>query len=256
MSLSTSDDAEEALIARAVLLATGRFGPLLVQRTGFLPSRFRRFEIGVRIEQPTGQFFLADHPQVDPKFIFTSPRRDIEYRTFCCCRNGEIVAIEHEGILALSGRADGNMTGMSNVGFHLRILDEAMAQRCLNGLLDRLRSPSARVQMELSDFLCAKVAEDTPVGSQLGAGLAALMADGLRQLVARFGDAAFSHAVIHYPAVEGLGGYPMLSDNLRVPDTRIWAAGDVNGRFRGLVAALVSGYFSGLQIAREMRSVE
>jgi uncharacterized FAD-dependent dehydrogenase len=254
LRLSGRSVIEEPLIGRAVLLANGRFGPLLVQRTESVQRCFRRLEIGIRIEQPADNFFLADHKQVDPKFIFSDLENIAEYRTFCCCRNGEILAIKHEGISALSGRSDGNKTGFSNVGFHVRILDEAIAGRIMASLLDRLRNSAVPARMTLSEFLSADAPESTPIGSQLGPELTSFMLRGLRRLTAHFGDAAFSEATIHCPAIEGFGHYPMVDNSLRIPGTRIWAAGDVNGRFRGLVAALVSGYFVGMQIARGLRS--
>ena len=47
-------------------------------------------------------------------------------------------------------------------------------------------------------------------------------------------------------AVSHCGFYPDTDDNLRAKGQTIWCAGDVVGRFRGLVPAMLSGYFCGL----------
>jgi hypothetical protein len=246
---------KRVLAANSLLLASGRFGPLLIHQNSWLPKAFRRLEIGIRLEQPTSSFFLVDHPQVDPKYIFSDDTEPVEYRTFCCCRDGEIVALEHDGICAISGRADVVASGRSNVGFHVRILDAAVSLRIWQPLLDRLRRSPAPSRMSMLDLLNAEDPENTPIGRQLGPDVLLLIMKGLRRLIAHRGESSFAGAVIHAPALEGFVDYPAVDNNLRIHGTRIWAAGDVNGQFRGLVAALVSGYFAGLQIARMMREV-
>lgn len=253
LTLARPPDCNKTLTVKFLLLASGRFGPLLIHRSSSVPKTFRRLEVGIRIEQSRDDFFLAAHPQVDPKYIISDEQNGIEYRTFCCCRDGEIVAIEHDGISALSGRSDVVNTGRSNVGFHLRVLDEAVAVRLWPALSDRLRASPMPSRMAMADLLNAKAPEDTPVGQQLGPEVAQLIAVGLKRLIAHVGEGSLSDAIIHSPAVEGFFEYPAVDSRLRIPDTCIWAAGDVNGRFRGLVAALVSGYFAGLQIAQELR---
>ncbi len=252
LSLVRPNGVKESLVAGAVLIATGRFGPLLIHRSPSIPKTFRRLEVGVRIEQPSEKFFLSSHPQIDPKYILLKEGEGVEYRTFCCCRNGEIVVIEHEGIRSLSGRSDVTPTGRSNVGFHARILDSAKAAALWPMLAARLHSFSVPSKMTMAKLLSSANLEETPIGHQLGPEVTRLIVAGLRRLVEHLGESSFSDALVHAPALEGLFEYPIVDRGLRVPGNRVWVAGDANGQFRGLVAALVSGYFAGLQIAREL----
>lgn len=253
LTLLRPDGNEEPCDTNALLLATGRFGPLLVHRSASIPKIFRRLEVGVRIEQPKDSFFLAAHTQVDPKLIFSDDANGTEYRTFCCCRDGEIVAVEHSGINTLSGRSDIVPTGRSNVGFLVRVLDEARSVKLWSEMLDRLRIHTVLSNMSLDALLAEVSLEGTPIERQFGLEMAKLIVAGLKRLRAHVGASLLSNAVIHFPALEGFVEYPAIDDALRIPGTCIWAAGDVSGRFRGLVAALVSGYFAGLQISKEMR---
>lgn len=118
------DDVDE--VADAIVLATGRFGALhLDHALAGWQRRFRRVELGVRIEQGADEFFLRHESQLDPKVIYTDG--DVEYRTFCCCRDGLVASTEFRGLKSVSGRADGPCTGRSNVGFNVRIHDEKLA---------------------------------------------------------------------------------------------------------------------------------
>src|SRR5437764_10029484 len=56
-----------------------------------------------------------------------SPDDRYSWRTFCCCRDGEVVRTEVRGVVSVSGRADGPTTGKSNVGFNLRVTDARLA---------------------------------------------------------------------------------------------------------------------------------
>ena len=69
----------------AVILAGGRFAPLgwpaLSPPGGQI---FRRVEVGVRLEQTSGEFFLREDEFPDPKLILKSPDGRYSWRTFCC----------------------------------------------------------------------------------------------------------------------------------------------------------------------------
>jgi uncharacterized FAD-dependent dehydrogenase len=227
------------LEARAVILAAGRFGPL--HWAAFFPqgeSVFRRVEVGVRLEQDSGPFFLRDDPCLDPKLLLSGPDGRYGFRTFCCCRDGEVVATEVLGVTSVSGRADCPPTGRSNVGFNLRIADEALARE-LWPTGDLGGEP---VVLSLDDFLSGGG------GGVLGAG-SRLLIEGLERLRTAYPSLAGCRVVA--PAVEGVGRYPALSADLRAGPCPLWVAGDATGVFRGLTAALLSGHYAGLRAGAE-----
>ena len=248
--LAESDDelavtlADGTLIrAGALVLAGGRFGPLLEAST---PIRFRRVELGVRVETPADRFPLDMLPDLlDPKWIRDDPDDGmVQWRTFCCCRRGEIVETEFAGLRTVSGRADGPRTGFSNFGFNVRLLEPRRAERALAQAVATARAEPPSV-LALEDLL------DNPTGTEvarrLGPETARTLADGLRFLQADLASLP-GDTRLRLPAIEGVAYYPRVDSSLCVA-SRLWAAGDVTGVFRGLVPALVSGRFAGAQAA-------
>jgi len=106
--------------------------------------RFVRLEVGVRLEQPSGEFFLYRDATPGPKLIWRDLPNRREWRTFCCCRDGEIVPVLIESTISASGRADLPPTGRSSVGFHVRVYDEDQAAKTWTELergIDGLQAP-------------------------------------------------------------------------------------------------------------------
>lgn len=236
--------------ARAVVLASGRYGPLALSSIfPPMPTVFRRLEIGVRIVQPSDSFFLADDPSLDPKVIIREGA--VEWRTFCCCRNGEVVTIPSMGILSVSGRADGRHSSVSNVGFNVRLLDEALANDIQAPLLERISSLTDPVQQHVRSFLSPRSHDcrSGPVSELLGSTLSALLHRGLELLESHAPGVGDDGGVLVAPALEGVGRYPRLVD-LQVSPYPLWVAGDCTGEFRGLTAAMLSGYYCGVRASR------
>jgi uncharacterized FAD-dependent dehydrogenase len=240
------------LRTKYVILATGRFGPILIQKASNVPTVFRRVEVGTRIQQKSAHFFLRGCSDLDPKLTMTNERGDVEWRTFCCCREGEIVAIKDAGFNVLSGRSDVHPTGFSNVGFHVRFTDPDNAGDIWKDMTVRLGSAPDPAQMSLLDFIDAPDSARSPLGHLLGLSPTSALVEGLRKLVAQYGRHTFDGATLHGPTLEGFAYYPKVGRDLKLAGLPVWAAGDVTGIFRGIVAALVSGYFSGLQAGRAL----
>ncbi len=245
-------DRGRAIRTRQLLLATGRLGPLLVASA--LPAaalRMLRLEAGVRLQQPSSNFFLESHPQLDPKYVWRDEQTATEWRTFCCCRQGLIVQTSFDGLLTVSGRADCPATGLSNVGFNVRIFDQAAAESAwehLSRAAGGLRRP---VTQGLVHFLRdAEARRPGQLATVLGTDLAARLAAGLRLLVGHFASQDLSDAVLVGPTLEGVGMYPTHDDMLATAQRGLWVAGDVSGTFRGLTAALVSGNVAGQAIVQ------
>ncbi|MDT0529769.1 hypothetical protein RM555_12300 [Micromonospora sp. DSM 115977] len=243
--------------SKAVIYAAGRFGPLSC-RMGVkgLSTIYRRVEIGIRIEQPSETFFLRSDPAVDSKYLCSSEFAGIGWRTFCCCRDGKVVVTDFDDWRTLSGRADCPPTGLSNVGFNLRITSPDLGNDVWHAVTANVRGAKRVMQIPLADVV-------RPGSAANGGGLDALYGDrgadalisGLRQLVHDFGSRRLQDAVVHGPCIEGVGSYIRLGDDLRAAGgAPIWFAGDSSGIFRGLTAALVSGYYVGLRALTHLRA--
>ena len=222
--------------ARAVVIATGRFGPLAGPKG--LPRCYRRVEIGMRVEQEADSFAL-DAAQfgrlLDPKWVQRSPDGRFEWRTFCCCRRGEVVWTQFGDLRTVSGRADGPATTRSNFGLNVRFLDANEGLDALDRALNAAQGPG--IQIEAGDLLEAPLASSA--AALVGQTTAVALAEGLKALAGDVGE-SLGNATLYLPALEGVGYYPHVDDTLRVAPA-VWAAGDATGAVRGLVPALVTG---------------
>jgi uncharacterized FAD-dependent dehydrogenase len=249
VKLRKVEDGEEFSIAtRAIIFASGKLAQLGIRHLG-LPRTFRRLEAGVRIQQKFGEFFLKDDAQLDPKLLLRDDdARKMEWRTFCCCRRGEIVDIDYDGIRLISGRADVAPTGCSNVGFLSRVTSADLHAWCV--LESHLRQNVDPQRTSVAEFLSCQEPLGTSVGRSLGEVFSTLTREGMCRLVEAIGVRKFVDAELFAPAVEGIGYYPDVEENLKINRHMIWVAGDAAGVFRGLLGALVSGYFVGSEIVR------
>jgi uncharacterized protein len=247
-------DRKGRVAARNVILATGRFGPILAWRV--LPGnalRFRRLEVGARIEQDADQFFLAHHAQLDPKYVWLDDTEGLEWRTFCCCREGLVVWATFDNVGTVSGRADCPPTGRSNIGFNVRFKDPQKVARVWRQVRDTLQTLGEPVREELGVFLDrVRLAEPSQLAGTLGPLASASLAKGLRRLLEDFPGRGLEEAMLIGPAVEGVGWYPLHDGRLSTPVPGLWVAGDLVGSFRGLTAALVSGYVAGIAVVRDV----
>jgi uncharacterized protein len=240
--LSSEDGAVRAVwaggLARAgaAVIASGRFGPL--RDTGGLSLAFRRVEVGMRVEQDAARFVLDADPVaglLDPKWVRRSADGRVEWRTFCCCRRGEVIETLFDGLSTVSGRADGPPTDRSNVGLNVRFLDPGEA----SGALALLRAAARKQPMRIAASELLEDPASSVVAERFGHTMALVLAEGLKAFAEDLhGDV--SDAILYLPALEGVGYYPVVDGTLKVTP-EIWAAGDATGVFRGLVPALVSG---------------
>lgn len=216
-----------------LVIATGRLWESGISHP--FPVSFRRFEIGIRLVQPSDDFIFQTESQLDPKYIYKNAE-STEYRTFCCCRNGRVIAAKTRGGVFLSGAADGPKSNQSNVGIMVRykqplaytpdFIDKFSISldhvRANNSLLERYYGPTIS-----TDLLKAlKLLEDETGRNLTGAN-------------------------IEGPCLEGVGNYPTVEEgSLKIIGHNAWVIGDASGIFRGLVQALVSGAYVGLTIQK------
>ena len=269
----TGSPASQRMDVEAAVLASGRLGALDISERRLrcsLSMQQQRYDLGLRIEAPAKSGFLSRMRAADVKRIWIS--RNTQVRTFCTCREGEVWNIPFWGLSAVSGRSDGPPTGYSNFGLLARF-DEgnrALGATVWREMRDRLSAPGTAVFQSLASFIEGGRLDRSPVepagrpwrpmasfrpGSVrevLGDSLADILAGAVRELIAWSPDLLGPRTVCIAPAIEGTGGYPDIDGDLRVHDEAIWCAGDVAGRFRGLVPALVSGYYAGLSAADQL----
>jgi hypothetical protein len=225
---------------RALVVATGRLSPRWVrpwlERLG-ARFVFRRLEFGVRIEAGADACLFGQLDGVDPKLRFVEADGLTEYRTFCTCRDGEVVRGETRDLSAFSGRADGPPTGRSNLGLLVRTRDEALA-RAIEPALFAAR-PRALAFAEI-DRAALVPSFGEPGADAVLRALARLLA-----WCPRWDDGARLFA----PCIEGVGDYPADDGSLQVAPG-VWVAGDLCGRFRGIVAGMISGRYAALRLIR------
>ena len=249
LTVATPRSAEFPVSTRALVLGTGRFGPL-GPASDFYPSIFRRLEVGVRIQQPAHCSFFNELPSTDPKLTLLSAAEPAEWRTFCACQGGETVVTQTSGYWSISGRADGPSTGYSNIGFNVRLLDPLLARQLLPGLLNRLSSARVLFRVPLLAFVSKQPLAQKPVEAALGLTLSKMLHLGLIELLDKHPAAAID-AILIGPTLEGIGSYPAVTADLQLPRMSCWVVGDATGIFRGLIAAMVSGYYVGLAIRNQ-----
>ncbi len=222
--------------ARRLIAAGGRF---FSARLGLCSQRFMRWELGIRLQGPAEHPFFEDlysaGRSLDPKLIISAGRR--QWRSFCYCAQGEVVTSKFEGLQSLSGRSDCPPTGLSNLGFNVRFLDPEPGVS-----LEPLQG-AAPFQLKLSALL----QDPELLDPLLGPVVAAALYQGILRLAQHLPRLLEAPDLeVMGPCVEGIGRYAISDGNLQAPGLSLSLAGDCCGRFRGLVAALLSGAYVGL----------
>eukprot|EP00939_MAST-03C_sp_MAST-3C-sp1_P002409 g2409.t1 len=249
---------ETFLDAKSLVLCGGRFWPQKT-RHGFWNGNtesdweFRRYEFGLRLQAPMpNQFFdstAGDH--VDPKYLFDTGR--YEYRTFCCCRNGlvcETKSLKPGDLVTFSGRADVSPTGVSNIGFNVRVgpddaADVASAIARSNAANRLLRN----VPLPLNSSDWGQLFE--PVYGLKGS---QILCEGLEVFFDDFPE--FGACSVFGPTLEGVGDYPVSKSETLQVERGVYVAGDATGKFRGIVAAMTSGVHAASHLVRAFETEE
>lgn len=231
-----NDNGARNIYCDQIIFAGGRFGGKTLKRLlPDLATTFRRFEYGVRIEQNEDDFFLKNTESIDTKLKLGSDDRQIEWRTFCCCRNGVVMLTENdESISTYSGSTWGDST-LSNVGFNVRIKGADLFNGCKVEIDNLIEGKIQPFKMNLDEF-----EQQLNVG-MFGQKLDDKMREGITRLKKQF---AIKNALIYGPCIEGTGIYPWLSSNLETMLRGIYVVGDSTGIFRGLLPSLISGYYA------------
>ncbi|WP_371551898.1 FAD-binding protein [Streptomyces sp. NBC_00554] len=251
LALRDSKGQESELVARRLLLASGRFGPLGLRELTQERS-FRRLEVGFRIEQPADKAFFRDMKQLDPKLRFREGDGSVEWRTFCACRDGEAALTETQGLWTVSGRSDCPATGRSNVGFNTRILDETVARRALAPALAAMGDEESYFVLSMDAIVNEEPEQLAAFDRVYGPELREIMLRGLSRLAEAYPVLRDNRTRLIGPTLEGVGWYPKVDGDLRLLDSPAWVAGDACGLFRGIVAAMISGHYAADSALREL----
>jgi hypothetical protein len=237
----------EEVLAGRVVVATGRWSPRWIRpwMTALGASFvFRRVEIGVRLEADAAHPVFARLPGVDGKLCFVDPDAPLEIRTFCTCRDGEVVLGASGDLRAFSGRADGPRTGRSNLGLVVRTHDPALGAE-----IERHLQAARPERLPLQEWLEQGPARLAPHFGEAGA---AALTRAFARLAGHCPELARAPATVYAPCVEGVGAYPADDGALQVAPG-VWIAGDAGGRFRGIVASMISGRYVADRIIRATR---
>ncbi|MFG2349679.1 hypothetical protein [Streptomyces phaeochromogenes] len=254
LSLRDAKGQESEVVARRLILASGRFGPLglsvLTEE-----HAFRRLEVGFRIEQPADKAFFREMKQLDPKLRFREQDGSVEWRTFCACRDGEAALTETQGLWTVSGRSDCPPTGRSNVGFNTRILDETFAKRAMLPALAAMADEESHFTVPMDALMASEPTVVATFDRVYGSELREIMVLGLSRLAATYPALRDSGTRLIGPTLEGVGWYPKVDGDLRLLDTPAWVVGDACGMFRGIVAAMISGHYAAGNALRDLAAL-
>ena len=230
---------------KRLIVGTGRFGPLEPALKSLTQhSTFHRLEVGFRIEQSSSKAFFKDMKLLDPKLRFKIEQGNVEWRTFCVCREGEAVMTETNGLWTVSGRSDCPATGRSNSGFNTRVLEGSKAAELVDKVVDGMGRRKSYFEVPMVDLLEEEKQATERLDGIYGSDLRQAMTTGLGHLADAFPDLREdSKAKLIGPTLEGVGWYPTVNEDLKLLDVPASIVGDACGRFRGIVAAMISGYY-------------
>lgn len=233
--LLTDNVNSSELQTHTVIYCGGRVGSLDFSRLlEFHQSTFIKYEVGVRIECLSSLFDLYKNDQTDCKIIkHVNGEVGLQVRTFCCCRDGEVIRSNVHDIISFNGSAEDEKTGKSNIGINVRVTDENVYPNITEEIKRIINGHVEPFECTVSDLLEA-YNERVFLGSATDKIIVSFMKEILP-------IACSSDATIYGPVIDGFGYYPRVDNNLQYVDEKIWLAGDSVGRFRGLTAAMISG---------------
>ena len=255
--------------ASHIICAGGRFMPMFLKLPQDCKRVFKRIELGVRISCEVSNPIWNQMKGVDPKYMNNLLYKNVQLRTFCCCRDGEVVVSSYNGLHSFSGRADCPSTGRSNTGFNIRIYDKELLPEFKKMIHNqRHKKPQDQpftvplpelIQNQTFSFDSFSKEKST-VFNQVYGEFSFLIQEGIASFCNLFPDIFKSNDIkIHGPTIEGVGDYWEVDENLKIPGHNIWITGDASGIFRGIIPSQVSGYYVAEEIfhsVEEQRCVD
>lgn len=224
---------EQPLTTNGVVLATGKVGNTIIdlfENVSF--DTHVRYEGGVRVETDVQNFRPYDLKQVDYKYIETIDD-STELRTFCCCKDGQVLESDYLRFVSYNGSITPRNTGRSNIGITIRVEDDS------HPIANEIKACVKREEKFSFDY---NKKFNPNIDFMMGNTFDAIMLDRLG-LIIKNSDSRH-RTKIYGPEIEYFGRYPdFIWESLSIPNEKIWIAGDLSAKYRGIIAALVSGIY-------------
>lgn len=173
-----------------------------------------------------------DFKQIDYKYIEILPD-GVEFRTFCCCKDGQVLKSDYLNNISFNGSIMPYSTGRSNIGLTVRVEDtNSQIAREIKACLSRREEFVFEYNEKYDcsqDFLMGSVFDK-------------IILERI-ELILKSRKSSFK-TKIYGPEIEYFGRYPeFIWKSLRVNNENIWIAGDLSAKYRGIIAALISGVY-------------
>ena len=237
---------EIPLTTNNIVLATGKVGNRILglfENLSFTTKA--RFESGIRVETDCQNFRPYELKQIDYKYIETFAN-GAEFRTFCCCKDGRVLESDYLSNVSFNGSITPRSTGRSNIGLTVRIENEG------SEIADEIKSCIRRQDEFVFDY---NERYDNSRDFFIGPIFDQIILDRIG-LIVKSKKAKYK-TKIYGPEIEYWGNYPDFEWNsLRVSGENIWIVGDLSAKYRGLIAAMISGIYAANNIAQTIKEVD
>lgn len=229
-----------SITTKNLILATGKVGNYILdmfENVSF--DTTTRFEGGIRVETDFQNFRPYELKQIDYKYIeFFSDGS--EFRTFCCCKDGRVLESDYLSNISYNGSITQSSTGRSNIGLTLRTETED------SEIVDEIKACIKRQDKILFDY---NEKYDNSRDFFIGPIFDQILLERIN-LIVKSKKAKYK-TKIYGPEIEYFGEYPkFLWDSLRIRNENIWVVGDLSAKYRGIIAAMVSGIYAANNIAQ------
>ena len=220
-----------------VIVATGKHGANLLLKSSLQTQPAFKEEVGVRIECDSEVFLPFADKTIDYKLI-KAIDCNTEARTFCCCKEGRILESCTKHYHSFNGTKWENSC-RSNIGILIRT--ESPNSVYHKEIFDILSAPKY-VTSSLLDFING---EFTAIGPNCDKAIKSMIS----YIIDTSQLSKLRSALMVSPEIEYIGNYPVFnSATLSLPGERVWVVGDVSGKYRGLLPALISGAYAAFAI--------
>lgn len=180
---------------------------------------------------------------IDPKWICKSKEEDnVQFRTFCMCVDGETIECDFNGLKTFSGRSDCDPTDRTNFGLNIVVYDEKKID--FTKILNNKTTFTVPLE-EITAQQSIDNIEERILENFYGINGSHLLISGVKALIKQF-NLNEGKILVKGPTIEGIGYYPNIDENLRLKNNKnIFIIGDASGIFRGIIPAILSGFYVG-----------
>ncbi len=238
-SVCVKNHSQKIYYAKRIILATGKVGNSIFDSvSGIKIDKHCRYEAGVRVETNSSNFKPCDLKQIDYKYIerFSD---DTEFRTFCCCKDGQVLESDYSTNASFNGSIMPHHTGRSNIGLTVRVENQShpFAQEIISCIQRREKYiiPFDLKHDPSKEFFFGPVLDDVILKRM--------------DVVLKHRDHRFK-TKIYGPEIEYYGMYAdFIWDTLKISNENIWIVGDLSAKYRGIISALISGIYAAHQVS-------